>query len=114
MYADYTFYASEYKGTLTEAAFSRLSKLATAHIDKITNQRAKTATGADLEAVKMAVCAVIEELEKQEHGGIVTSETNDGISRSYAVGSVVKSSAQRIYDVAAVYLSGTNLLFAGV
>lgn len=114
MYADYTFYMSDYNGTLTEAAFSRLSKLATAHLDKITHQRAKTATDADLEAVKMAFCAVVDELDKQERGGIVTSESNDGISRSYAVGSVIRSEAQRIYNVAEVYLSGTNLLFAGV
>lgn len=114
MYAEYTYYKSDYGGTLTVADFSRHSKLATAHIDKITNQRAKTATGSDLEAVKMAMCAVVDELDKQERGGIVTSESNDGISRSYAVGSVIKSSAQRIYDVAAVYLSGTNLLYAGV
>lgn len=114
MYADYTFYMSDYNGTLTEAAFSCLSKLATAHIDKITHQRAKTATDADLEAVKMAFCAVVDELDKQEQGGIVTSESNDGISRSYAVGSVIRSASQRIYDAAEVYLSGTNLLFAGV
>lgn len=114
MYADYTFYMNDYGGTLTEAAFSRLSALAAAHINKITHNRAKTATEADLEAVKMAMCAVVDELDKQERGGIVTSESNDGISRSYAVGSVIRSEAQRIYNVAEVYLSGTNLLFAGV
>lgn len=114
MYAEYAFYKNDYGGTLTVEVFSRLSKLATAHIDNITNQRAKTATGTDLEAVKMAMCAVVEELDRQERGGIVTSESNDGISRSYAVGSVIRSSSQRIYDVAGVYLAGTNLLFAGV
>ena len=114
MYADYTFYMNDYGGTLTEAEFSRLSVLATAHINKITNNRAKTAIEIELEAVKMAVCAIVDELDKQEHGGIVTSESNDGISRSYAVGSVIRSSSQRIYAAAEVYLVGTNLLFAGV
>jgi hypothetical protein len=114
MYADYTYYYNDYGGTLTEAAFSRLSVLANAHINKITHNRAKTATGAELEAVKMAMCAVVDELDKQERGGIITSESNDGISRSYAVSSVVRSASQRIYDAAEVYLCGTNLLFAGV
>lgn len=115
MYADYTYYVNDYHGTVvSEADFSRLSVLATAHINKITHNRAKTAEGETLEAVKLAFCAVIDELDKQEHGGIVTSESNDGISRSYATGTVVKSVNQRIYSAAETYLSETNLLFVGV
>lgn len=115
MYADYNYYLNEYRGqAVTAADFDRLSVLATAHIDRITYNRAKTATGSDLDAVKKAHCAVIDELQKQEHGGIIASESNDGISRSYVIGSTVKSSTQRIFAVAEVYLYGTNLLFAGV
>ena len=114
MYADYTYYVNDYHGTVvSEADFSRLSVLATAHINKITHNRAKTAEGETLEAVKLAFCAVIDELDKQEHGGIVTAESNDGISRSYAT-AVVKSANQRIYSVAETYLSETDLLFVGV
>lgn len=114
MYADFAFYQNTYKGTGTEANFDRLSVPATAHINRITNNRAQTATGADLEAVKMAMCAIIDELDKQEHGGIITAESNDGISRSFATGTIVKSATQRIYDAAALYLSNTNMLFLGV
>lgn len=114
MNIDYTFYKDTYKGTVIEAVFDRLSSLATAHINRITSGRAQTATGTDLDAVKLAFCAIIDELDKQENGGIVTSESNDGISRSYAVSSVVRSASQRIYNVAEVYLSNTNLLFLGV
>lgn len=114
MYADYTFYLNDYKGTAGEKTFSRLSVLATAHINRITANRATTATGTDLEAVKMAVCSIVDELEKQEQGGIVTAESNDGISKSFATGTVVKSSTQRIYSAAEVFLCNTNLLFAGV
>jgi hypothetical protein len=115
MYADFAFYLNDYQGqALTEAEFSRLSILAKAHIDRITHGRAATATGADLVAVKMAMCAVIDELDRQEHGGIVTAESNDGISRSYATGSVIKSATQRIDSAAEVYLYNTNLMFAGV
>lgn len=114
MYADYNFYADTYLGTVSEPEHARLAVRAAAHIDRITFGRAKTATGTDLEAVKMAECAVVDELDLQARGGIVTSETNDGISRSYAAGSVVKSNTRRIYDAAAVFLQGTNLLFTGV
>lgn len=112
LYANYTYYLNDYQGTISEADFTRLSVLATAHINRITHNKAQTATGADLEAVKLALCAVIDELNKQEQGGIVTAETNDGISRSYA--HTVKTSNQRIYAVAEVFLSSTNLLFVGV
>lgn len=114
MYSDYSFYLNNYKGTIGAESFDRLSVLATAHINRITSNKANIATGADLEAVKLAECAIIDELDKQEKGGIVTAETNDGISRSYATGTVVKSATQRIYAVAEVYLGATNLLFAGV
>lgn len=114
MYADYTFYLNDYQGRADEATFTRLSVLAKAHIDRITMSRAQTATGADLESVRLAFCAVIDELDKQEQGGIVTSESNDGISRSYATSATVKSSTQRIRAAAEVYLSATNLLYVGV
>lgn len=114
MYADYAFYLNDFHGTAGEETFSRLSVIATAHIDRITSNRAKTASGADLDAVKLAFCAVIDELDKQEQGGIIASESNDGISRSYVTGSIVKSSTQRIYAAAELFLSSTNLLFLGV
>lgn len=114
MYSDFAFYRDTYKGTATEETFSRLAVPASAHINRITANRAPTATGADLEAVKMATCAVIDELERQEHGGIITAESNDGISRSFATGTVVKSATQRIDAAAELFLCTTNLMFAGV
>ena len=113
MYADYTFYLTEYHGAASDAEYTRLSVRAAAYVDRMTNGRAKTAVGDNLTAVKMAECAVVDELAAQEQGGIVTSESNDGISRSFAT-SVVKSNTQRIYAAAEVFLSNTNLCFAGV
>jgi hypothetical protein len=114
MYADYTFYKNTYCGAASSTEHARLAVRAAAYVDRMTFGRAKTAKDSDLEAVKMAECAIVDELASQEQGGIVTSETNDGISRSYATGSVVKSSTQRIYAAAEVFLSNTNLCFAGV
>lgn len=116
MYADYEFYTGTYNGALTEAEFLRFGVRATAEINRITSQRAKNATGEDLDLVKFAECAVIDELSCQSFGGSgdVTSESNDGISRSYATGAVAKSSRQRIDAAAFTWLSDTNLIFVGV
>ena len=114
MYADYAFYINTYAGSLTSEEFSRLAVRAAAYVDRMTFGKAKNATGDDLKAVKMAECAIVDELANQEQGGIVTSETNDGISRSYATGAVVRSATQRIYAAAEVFLCNTGLCFAGV
>lgn len=114
MYADYVFYMNDYRGKMSETDYNRLAVRAYAEINRITFNRAATASGADLEAVKFAECAVVDELAAQEEGGVITSETNDGVSRSYATGTVVKSASQRIYAAAEVFLSSTNLCFAGV
>lgn len=116
MYADYAFYIGTYNGALTETEYLRFGVRATAEINRITSQRAKTATGEDLELVKLAECAVIDELSYQSLGGSgdVTSESNDGISRSYATGAVAKSSRQRIDAAAYTWLSDTSLLYVGI
>lgn len=116
MYSDYAFYTGTYNGALTETEFDRFIVRATAEINRITSQKAKTATGETLELVKFAECAVIDELSFQSLGGSgdVTSESNDGISRSYATGAVSKSSRQRIDAAAFTWLCDTNLLFVGV
>jgi hypothetical protein len=116
MYGDFSFYTNEYQGTLTEAEYNRFSVRASAEINRITMQKAKTATGAMLDLVKLAECAVIDELSYQYLGGSgdVTSESNDGISRSYATGPVSKSSRQRIDAAAYTWLCNTNLLFCGI
>ena len=114
MYSDYTFYKEQYHGATAEADYTRHAIRAAAYVDRMTFGRAKTAAGGNLVAVKMAECAIVDELVMQEQGGIVTSESNDGISRSFATGSVVKSGTQRIYAAADVFLSTTNLCFAGV
>lgn len=116
MYADYAFYTGTFNGILTETEYKRLVIRATAEIDRITSGRSKTATGDNLEAVKMAECAVTDELSMQAIGGSgdVTSESNDGISRSYATGAVSKSSRQRIDAAAFTWLNNTNLLYVGI
>lgn len=109
-YSDYAFYSGEYKGTLAEDMYTRLLPRATAEINRMTFSRALDATGDVLEAVKFAECAVIEELNYQGTSGAgdVVSESNDGISRSYAAG-IAKTSRQRINAAADTWLCNTNL-----
>lgn len=113
MYADYEFYTGTFYGTLSADEFARFSVRAKAEIDRITFGRAATASGTDLKAVQLAQCAVVDELAYQESGGEVTSESNDGVSRSYASGAA-RSKSQRITEAAMVYLANTALCFAGV
>lgn len=110
MYADFAFYENNYKGTLNADTFDRLSVRAGAEVNRLTLNRAKNATGDDLEAVRYAQCAIIDELAYLSSGvtGDVVSESNDGISRSYASG-VARSARQRIDAAALVWLQSTNL-----
>lgn len=111
--ADYEFYMASYHGGLSSDEFTRLSVRATAEVNRITYGRAAKASGADREAVSLAECAVIDELAYMEKGGEVVSESNDGVSRSYASGTA-RSKTQRIVAAAMVYLQNTDLCFAGV
>ncbi len=113
MYADYAFYKNTYLGKLAVGEYERLSVRGKAEIDRLTFGRAATATGDNLTAVQLAQCAVVDELAYMERGGEITSESNDGVSRSYAAGAV-RSKSQRIADAARVYLATTNLCYAGV
>lgn len=116
MYGNYAFYTDTYNGKLKETEYDRLGVRATAEIDRITTCKAKNATGEEMELVKLAECAVIDELSFQSSGGSgdVTSESNDGLSRSYATGAVSKSSRQRIDAAAYTWLCNTNLLYCGI
>ena len=109
-YSDYAFYRDEYRGQLSDAEYSRLLPRAAAEIDRMTFNRARNASGDSLAAVKMAECAVIDELNYQGTAGAgdVTSESNDGISRSYAAGTA-KTGRQRIIAAADTYLAMTGL-----
>ena len=116
MYSNFDYYAHTYHGALSQTEYHQHAHRAAAHIDRITSGRAAVVPRASphYAAILQAECAVVDELALQARGGVVTSETNDGISRSYASGSAVKSNTRRIYDAAAVYLFNTGLLFAGV
>lgn len=113
-YADYTYYKEEYLGTLAEDVFLRLARKATAFLNLVTGGNI-TEEDAELDEIKEACCGLVDIYDKFEKGGDVSSETNDGISVSYTIGSsTVKTEAQQLYDVVELYLGNTGLLYRGV
>ena len=72
-------------------------------------------------AVMSAVCAYADQANIEESGGPVSSETNDGISRTYVTGSASSAGASknagtaqgRLSNAIRLYLAPTGLLFRG-
>jgi hypothetical protein len=121
MYADYSFYATEYMGSLIpETAFAGAERAASAYIDYITHNRipARDLPDAVMAKVKMAVCAVADICFKQmtdEDSSTVSSESVGNHSKSYAV--VKKGFDDRQHEKlvhAKTYLHGTGLLYGGL
>ena len=112
VYADYDYYLNEYSGNaVAEADFSRLSRQASAYLDSLTCGKIR-GSWVDDSRVKDACCAIAEIMYKQEQGGEVASESNDGTSVTYVTSG--KSAEQEMYYFAVLYLSNTGLLYAGV
>ena len=118
-YADYAYYSGTYLGSsIAEADFPRLALRASAHIDRITFGRAATQTDAEtVDKIKMATCAVAEELQTQDQSGgadALTSESQGGYSVTYAANSTrAMTNTQRIQTASALWLESTYLMFSG-
>lgn len=115
-YADYAYYAGEYGGTMPEADFKRLSRQASAFLDRVTFERIRsTLPKSVMDRVRDACCAVADACLLNEQGGGVASETNDGVSVTYVAGvGNTKTGDQRLWEAAGLYLGGTGLLYRGV
>ena len=72
-------------------------------------------------AVMSAICAYANQAYIEENGGPIQSETNDGISRTYAATSASGGSSSRnagtaqgrLSDALRLYLAPTGLLYRG-
>lgn len=107
VYATYDFYTDKYFGNaIPSADFNRLINRASIYIDGITQGRASSNSADD--AVKMAACAVADAWLKNEQGGDLQSQSVGSWSMTYA--NSTKSSEQRLYDAAKLYLGPTGLL----
>ena len=117
VYADFTFYTGVYLGTLiAESDFPALALRASKHIDRLTFGRAATDTD-NTDAIKSAMCAVAEELQRQQDGdGVdgIASESQGRYSVSYlATSERSKSNQAKIETAAKLWLEDTFLMFPG-
>lgn len=105
-YADYDFYKKVYRGTLSEADFTRLAERASDYIDGRTDYILKRARiSKDMEErVKKACCALAETIHGNEKGGVKTSEKVGDYSVSYAAGTQ-RSDTQKLDDTIQLYLA---------
>lgn len=107
---NYEFYSGPFCGQMDLMDFNRLSVYARAYLDELTMGRIDGDIPEDTETrAKMALCAVVDAFRNNEQVGGVASETNDGISVTYA-----KTDSQRLYEAAALFLGPTGLLYRGV
>lgn len=134
-YADYEYYTDTYLGTaIQEADFPRLSLRASGFLDYYTQGR--SAQNADLDALKMACCAVAEQYQyidaaqalaqksltaSLESKGELQSQTVGSWSKTYRSGgdsaqqalSSVQTAQSALGSVVQQYLAGTGLLYRG-
>lgn len=133
VYADYTYYSGTYMGAVSEGDFPRLAVRASSYIDYYT--RNKAADNADLDAVKMCCCALVDKyavieaaqalaqntLANAAGDAEIKSEAVGGYSRTLATGGESALSALNATDgakklLAATcneYLAHTGLLYRG-
>lgn len=118
LYADYSYYASAYAGTIVPAAeFNEYAHRAQRFLDYITQHKISDVT----EAVKTALCGATEALYEvsQQTDKIpkgIKSENNDGVSVTFAdtsANSIVKQKQQCMLNAIYQALSGTGLLYRG-
>lgn len=132
-YADYTYYSGTYMGTVSEEDFPRLAVRASSYLDYYTRDKAKD--NAELDAVKMCCCALVdvyklietakELANKDMTAGLssdaIQSETVGGYSRTMRSGGEGASSSlqagldakKQLAATAMEYLVNTGLLYRG-
>lgn len=122
-YIDYTFYSDTYHGSLIPVAdFDPLALAASAVIDQVTFDRASQVIAADtdtdlIEKIKLATCAVADEVYRQNEVGIsgrISSERVGQYSVTYVNDlSRSNSDTERLSRKAKLFLGNTGLMYKG-
>ena len=134
IYADYEFYSGCYYGGINEEDFQRLAVRASSFLDYYTRNKAKD--NADLDAVKMCCCALVDKYAVIEsaqalavknlanaaaNDAEVKSETVGSYSRTLATGgesalsalSATDGAKKLLAETCMEYLAHTGLLYRG-
>lgn len=128
MYVDFEYYSTTYGGTAINAdSFIKLERKARVFIDDVTFDRLKNDNTLIDDTVKECLCEIMEcnyklDQEEAETGGkLISSETIDQHSVTYAVSDIEKNEVDKsrinftkFYNIARQYLSNTGLLYRGV
>jgi len=122
-YIDETYYKDTYKGSLVSSEdFDALALRASATIDRLVFNRAAAIitandVAADVTGIKMATCAVMEELFRQDSGisgRSVSSESVGGHSVSYGDSPEAKRTLiEKQREAARLWLENTYLMTGG-
>lgn len=111
---DYNYYTSIYHGTLESAVFNRLIVKASSYLAAVTlgksNREDLPAPVKD--AVCITLCSLVDEMYHAEKGGDIASESNDGISVTFA-GRKQQTDAEKFASVISDHLAWTGLLYRG-
>lgn len=134
VYADFAYYSGTYMGTVSEENFPRLAVRASSFLDYYTLNKAKD--NADLDAVKMCCCAlvdkyaVIEAAQALAMKNLANAAANDAEVKSETVGSYSRTLAtggesalvalnatggakKLLAETCMEYLAHTGLLYRG-
>lgn len=134
VYADFAYYSGTYMGTVSEENFPRLAVRASSFLDYYTLNKAKD--NADLDAVKMCCCALVDKYAVIEaaqalavknlanaaaNDAEVKSETVGSYSRTFATGgesalsalSATDGAKKLLAETCMEYLAHTGLLYRG-
>src|SRR3990172_795778 len=120
-YVDYAYYSNTYLGVLISSSnFNRLALRASEVVDQVTFDRVSVIIEADedsdqIDAIKMATCAVAEEYQRIEQSGGadgILSESVGSHSVTYAKGSYSsRTKISKMSEIAGRYIPG--LMFRG-
>ena len=122
-YVDYAFYSTTYGGNaIASEDFVSLALSSTAHINRVTFGRAAQVVDDNndddkIEQIKLATCAVAEELLKQRNNNGMDGITSERVG-SYSVtfgdkSSALMSNEEKILLAARLYLENSGLMFRG-
>ena len=128
MYVDFIYYRDSFGGTtIPETNFNKYERKARVFIDDITFNRLKDDNTLIDDTVKECLCEIMEcnyklDQEEAETGGkLISSETIDQHSVTYAVSDIEKNEVDKsrvnftkFYNIARQYLGNTSLLYRGV
>lgn len=128
MYVDFEYYSTIYGGTAINAdSFIKYERRSRVFIDDVTFDRLKNDATLIDDTVKECLCEIMEcnyklDQEEAETGGkLISSETIDQHSVTYAVSDIEKNEVDKsrinftkFYNIARQYLGNTSLLYRGV